>query len=242
MSCDLPLPKKVFGHGFLTKDGEKMGKTTGNIIDPYELINEFGADAVRFYFLREVTFGRDGDYTRENFISRINSDLANNLGNLLNRTLNLVNKNFNGVLKDPTLKDFLNLKEKTNNIISAYEEHMNGLELKEALEVIWNLVDSANRVFNEKEPWKLIKNNDIDKASSCLYETLEILRNISIMVCPFIPETSFKIYNQLGCDTLNFGNIWKELGWGKQEQGGTFKVKEGKPIFPRLDFSAIKST
>ena len=237
MSAQLPLPLKVFGHGFLTKDGEKMGKTTGNIIDPYELINEFGTDAVRFYFLREVTFGKDGDYSKENFINRINSDLANNLGNLLNRTLNLVNKNFNGSVED-TNKNFLNLIEKTTYTINAYEKHMDNLELKEALDVVWQLIDNTNKAFNDKEPWKLIKNNNINEAKCCLYETLEILRNISILIKPFVPETSLKIYNQLGYDTLE-ANDWEYVGW----QGGgrlktAFKVKLGTPIFPRLDFKS----
>ena len=238
MSADLKLPEKLFGHGFLTKDGEKMGKTTGNIIDPYELVNKYGTDAVRFYFLKEFTFGKDGDYTQESFINRVNSDLANNLGNLLNRTLNLVNKNFNGIIDKPKIGDFLNLKEKTNSSIQAYEKHMDDLELKEALETIWQLVDSTNKAFNEKEPWKLIKNNELEKVKCCLYETLDILRNISILVSPFIPETSLKIYNQLGYDTLELdlgggSKPWDLLGFCKLT--GPFKVTEGKPIFPRLE-------
>ncbi|MBI3591650.1 MAG: methionine--tRNA ligase [Candidatus Melainabacteria bacterium] len=233
MSANLPLPKKVFGHGFLTKDGEKMGKTTGNIINPHELINEFGTDAVRFYFLREISFGKDGDFSRDNFINRINSDLANNLGNLLNRALNLVNKNFNGVIEEPGLDNILSLKEKTVSTINNFESHMDNLELKEALDSLWQLVDATNKAFNNLEPWKLIKNNEKDKAKCCLYETLEILRNISILVSPFIPETSLKMYNQLGCDRLDENNEWKKVGWKKLK--ASFTVKEGKPIFPRVE-------
>ncbi len=233
MSAGLPLPKKVFGHGFLTKDGEKMGKTTGNIIDPYELINEFGTDAVRFYFLREISFGKDGDFSRESFLSRINSDLANNLGNLLNRSLNLVNKNFNGKVDLPKSEDFLGLKEKTIKTIEDFKNHMDNLSLKEALDEVWHLVDSTNKAFNDKAPWKLLKNNEFEKAQCCLYETLEILRNISILVNPFIPETSLKIYNQIGYDRLNGRNEWEKVGWKKLQD--SFKVEEGKPIFPRFD-------
>lgn len=235
MSLDLPLPKMIFGHGFLTKDGEKMGKTTGNIIDPYELINEFGTDAVRFFFLREVTFGKDGDYSRSNFINRINSDLANNLGNLLNRSLNLVTKNFNGNLDvdNPKIENYLGLKEKALLTIQNYEKHMEKLELKEALDVVWQLIDSTNKAFNDKEPWKLIKNNKIEEAKCCLYETLEILRNISIVVYPFIPETSLKMYNQLGYDKLDENKEWEKLGWEKIKSG--FKIKEGNQIFPRIE-------
>ncbi len=234
MSAGLPLPEKVFGHGFLTKDGEKMGKTTGNIVDPYELINEFGTDAVRFYFLKEIAFGKDGDYSRQSFINRINSDLANNLGNLLNRTLNLVNKNFNGEIKyESSAGETLNLAEKTNLTIKNYEKAMDNLELKDALDIVWELVDSTNRVFNNLEPWKLIKNNEISKARSCLYETLEILRNICLTICPFIPETANKIMLQLGYDRLDEELSWEKAGWTKTK--ATYKVKEGKPVFPRLE-------
>ena len=234
MSAKLPLPIKVFGHGFLTKDGEKMGKTTGNIINPYELINEFGTDAVRFYFLREIIFGRDGDFTRENFINRINSDLANNLGNLLNRSTNLVIKNFNGeVSNEGKINDFLGLNDKLNLTIENYKKHMDNLELKDALDAVWQLVDSTNKAFNDKQPWKLIKNNELNLAKGCLYETLEILRNISILINPFIPETSLKIYKQLGYDRLNEYKEWENLGLEKAKNG--FKIAETSLIFPRIE-------
>jgi len=235
MSAGLSLPNKVFGHGFLTKDGEKMGKTTGNIIDPYKLIDEFGCDAVRFFFLREITFGKDGDFTRENFINRINSDLANNLGNLLNRSLNLVIKNFNGTLnmEGKTTGNFLGLKEKFESTIVGFEKHMDNLELKEALDILWQFIDNTNKAFNDKVPWKLIKNNEIEAAKCCLYETLDILRNISILVNPFIPETSLKIYKQLGYDKLDEYKEWGNLGWGNNKN--IFSVKEGSLIFPRID-------
>ena len=235
MSADLPLPQTVFGHGFLTKDGEKMGKTTGNIIDPYELVKEFGTDAVRFFFLREINFGKDGDYSRTNFINRINSDLANNLGNLLNRTLNLAHKNYNGIIECPNNDNFLGLQENTISTIKAYEKHMDGLELKEALDVLWQLIDSTNKAFNDKAPWKLIKNNEKDNAQSCLYETLTILRNISILINPFIPEISTKIYNQLGFNELDMYNEWEKLGWKSKEK--CFKLNEASPVFPRIDIN-----
>lgn len=237
MSANLPLPEKVFGHGFLTKDGEKMGKTTGNIIDPYELIKDFSADAVRFYFLKEVSFGKDGDYSKEHFINKINSDLANNLGNLLNRTLNLVNKNFNSLVKNSN-SNYLELNEKLITTINTYETHMENLELKEAIDSVWQLIDSTNKAFNDNAPWKLIKNNDLDKAQCCLYETLEILRNISILIYPFIPETSLKIYYQIGCDSINGNSEWENLGSKKAKI--CFNTREPSIIFPRLDIKSIK--
>ena len=233
MSAGLPLPKKVFGHGFLTKDGEKMGKTTGNIIDPYELVGEFGADAVRFFFLREIAFGKDGDYTRVSFINRINSDLANNLGNLLNRTANLAIKNFDGKIECNTTPDYLGLKELIKSTISSYEKHMENLELKEALDAIWVLVDSTNKAFNEKAPWKLIKMGQLEEAKYCIYEALTILKNVSILTSPFIPGTSVKIYNQLGYDRLDMYNSWGKLGTDISKN--SFNLKEAMPIFPRLE-------
>ncbi len=232
MSAGYPLPEKVFGHGFLTKDGEKMGKSTGNIIDPYELIKEFGKDSVRFYFMKEISFGKDGDYSRSSFIKRVNSDLANNLGNLLNRSLNLVNKNFNGELKASN-SDLLSLKDKTEEVIKNFETHMDNIELKEALDVLWQLVDATNKAFNDLAPWKMIKEGKISEASDCLYETLEILRNISILINPFIPETSKKMYEQLGFNVFSENIEWENLGVLKKP--AVFKVLEGKPIFPRIE-------
>lgn len=233
MSAGMPLPKKVFGHGFLTKDGEKMGKTTGNVIDPYELVREFGTDAVRFFFLKEISFGKDGDYSRTNFINRINSDLANNLGNLLNRTLNLALKNFDGTIECLNTDNFMGLKDSTISMIEAYKVHMENLELKEALDSIWTLIDSTNKAFNDNAPWKLIKNNSLDSAKSCLYETLIILRNISILISPFIPETSLKIYDQLGFKVQDMYNEWEKLGWSTEKS--CFKLGEAKPVFPRIE-------
>ncbi len=235
MSAGLPLPQKVFGHGFLTKDGEKMGKTTGNIIDPYELVREFGADAVRFFFLREIGFGKDGDYSRTNFINRINSDLANNLGNLLNRTLNLAHKNYNSVIECPENDNYLGLKDSAITTIEAYKNHMDNLELKEALDVVWQLIDKTNKAFNDKAPWKLIKNNEMEDAKSCLYETLMVLWNITILINPFIPETSIKIYNQLGFNNLDMYNEWEKLGWKSKEK--SFNLNEAKPVFPRIEIT-----
>ncbi|MBI3309055.1 MAG: methionine--tRNA ligase [Candidatus Melainabacteria bacterium] len=233
MSASLPLPKKVFGHGFLTKDGEKMGKTTGNVIDPYELINTYSTDAIRFFFMREITFGKDGDYTKENFLNRVNSDLANNLGNLLNRTLNLVNKNFNGEINGDPSKDLLQLKSKFDSTINLYSKHMDNLEIKEALDSLWQLIDSTNKAFNDIAPWKLLKSGDIETTKCCLYETLIILRNISILTYPFIPGTSVKIYKQLGYDKLDKYSEWERLGFNSL--GKNIKVTVGSPVFPRLE-------
>lgn len=233
MSAGLPIPQKVFGHGFLTKDGEKMGKTTGNIVNPYELINEFGTDAVRFFFLREIIFGRDGDFTRNNFINRINSDLANNLGNLLNRSLNIVNKNFNNEIGCFPESNQLGLREQFDLTLINFEKNLKDLNIKDSLDELWKLIDNTNRAFNDKAPWKLIKNNQLNEAECCLYEALEILRNISIMIFPFIPETSSKMYIQLGYDKIDERNEWENLGWGRSKKG--FKIKLDKPVFPRIE-------
>lgn len=235
MSAGFVLPKKVFGHGFLTKDGEKMGKTTGNIVDPYELVREFGTDAVRFFFLREINFGKDGDYSRTNFINRINSDLANNLGNLLNRTLNLANKNFGGKIEPGENDNFMGLKENLNSTIKSFENHMTNLEIKEALDILWQLIDNTNKAFNDIAPWRLIKSKELGKAQQCLYETLTILRNISILTYPFIPETSLKMHSQLGFERSDLYNEIDNTGWKRD----IFNVKEGVPVFPRIDIKIV---
>lgn len=232
MSAGIELPQKVFGHGFLTKDGEKMGKTTGNTIDPYELVKNYGTDSVRYFFLKEISFGKDGDFTYENFLNRVNSDLANNLGNLLNRSLNLINKNFNSEIDFITSID-KSLEAETNNTIKMFEKNMLNLEIKEALDHVWKLIDLTNKNFNDRAPWKMIKNGDLENAKACLYETLEILRNIAILVYPVIPNTSLKMCSQLGYTNFNPNKEWDNLGFNKLKTG--FKINQQDPIFPRLE-------
>jgi len=215
MSAGLPLPGQIFGHGWLTKDGRKISKTTGNIIDPNELIDEFGVDAVRYFFMREFTFGSDGDFTREAFIHRINGDLANDLGNLLNRTLAMVKQNFGGTVPEPRggLEGHDGeLTDTALGILTRLKPHMEEMAFSDVLEVIWELVRRANKYLDESAPWR------------------------SILVSPFMPGASREILGQIGLPDGSAEQTFADLEWGKMPAGVTLGQVE--PIFPRIEVKA----
>lgn len=196
MSAGFPLPKKVFGHGFLTKDGMKMGKTLGNIIDPIDLTKKFGPDAVRYYFLRELVFGRDGDFTLESFISVLNADLANNLGNLLNRCLNLVKKNYDAKIPDAEFDP--EIKAVFDEVHKSYLKFMDELNPHAALDQLFLALNKVNAYINNAAPWKLIKEGKTDEAKAYLFTGLEACRRAAIYLAPLCPNISAKIFMQLG--------------------------------------------
>ena len=209
MAAGYPLPKKVFGHGFLTKDGMKMGKTIGNIIDPFELIQEFGADAVKFFFLREFPFGRDGDYSRLAMINRLNSDLANNLGNLLNRSTNLLRKYFsNGNSRDEFGEEAFTKLTINNEIIQGINHYFTDFKAEVAEIDFFSAFNSVFTALNEMNlsmstiaPWTLLKEGSLEnrkKAFSCLYASLEACRKAAICLAPLTPNLSKNIFIQLG--------------------------------------------
>lgn len=241
MSAGLPLPKQIFGHGWLTKGGKKLSKTTGNVIDPNELIDEFGIDAVRYFFMREYTFGSDGDFTRAAFINRINGDLANDLGNLLNRTLSLIKQNFGDTIPKPQDEPEghdSELIDTALGILSQAEPYINEMAFSNALEVIWELVRRANKYLDESAPWRLAKEEaNRDRVATILYNCVETLRFLSILVSPFMPGASREILNQIGIPGKE--QTFADLEWGRMPSG----VSMGKiePIFPRIDVK-IKQT
>lgn len=233
MSAGLPLPKKIFGHGWLTKDGKKISKTTGNIINPDELADEFGVDAVRYFFMREYSFGSDGDFTREGFIHRINSDLANDLGNLLNRTLAVVKQNFGEVIPAPTSdsnqldNELIDLSIET---LPRIKPLMDNLSFNEALETIWELVRRANKYLDETAPWRLAKEpSNMGRLATVLYNCIETLRFLSILISPFMPNSSLKIQEQLG---ISEPQTFADLDWGKTPH--SIPLGKVEPIFPRV--------
>lgn len=233
MALDIPLPKQVFGHGWLLVDGGKMSKSKGNVVDPAVLVEHFGTDAVRYYLLHEIPFGQDGIYTSEIFIKKTNSDLANDLGNLVNRTIAMINKYFDGTIQAPTAKEDID-EDLIRIALEApvkVEKRMNDLKLPEALDEIWTLVRRSNKYIDETMPWVLAKDKaKKERLGTVLYNLVESLRIVSVMVSAFLPETSEKINKQLNVELTS----WDSIASFDGTKAGT-KVGEGEAIFPRID-------
>lgn len=237
MALGLPLPKKIFGHGWiLMKDG-KMSKSRGNVIYPLMLSDRYGLDALRYYLLREVPFGDDGVFTPEGFVERVNYDLANDLGNLLNRTVAMIDQYFDGEI--PEYKgSFTPFDDSLVELVHATKEkvenEIENMEFSVALSSIWQLVRRTNKYIDETQPWALAKNeSEREKLAAVMAHLAEAIRHISIFVAPFLTETPKKIWQQLGIDE-GFLTSWEDLAKFGEIPGGT-KVHKGDPLFPRLD-------
>lgn len=215
MALDLPLPKQVFGHGWLKIDGGKISKSLGNYKDPREYIDKYGVDAVRYYALREVSFGSDGNFSEEALIARTNSDLANTLGNLLNRTIAMTNKYFDGVISNSKVNEEIDteLINKASNLKSVVDKNMEKLYISDALEEIFNFLRECNKYIDDTTPWVLAKEEKQERLQTVLYNLLESIRISSVLLTPFMPTTTEKIFKQLNTnlntyDTLNeFGAL-----------------------------------
>ncbi|MDJ0647672.1 MAG: methionine--tRNA ligase [Xenococcaceae cyanobacterium MO_188.B19] len=244
MSAELPIPERVFGHGFITKDGLKMGKSLGNTLDPFALVDKYGADAVRYYFIKAIELGKDGDFSELRFIEVLNADLANNLGNLLNRTLGMLKKYCQGNCPELTAADYPQThplkeigQELGAKVIKAYET----LQFKYTCEEIFALINAGNKYIDDSAPWSLFKQGKQKEVELILYAVLESVRLSAYLLSPIIPNLSNDIYQQLGFN-LDFNNksqinqstIFEQHSqWGKLPANKN--LGKARPIFAKIE-------
>jgi methionyl-tRNA synthetase len=231
MSAGLPLPKRVFCHGFLFNKGEKMSKSVGNVIDPFNLAKAYGVDAMRYFFLREVPFGQDGSYSPEAIVQRMNADLANDLGNLAQRSLSMIAKNLEGKLPSPgpLNEEDAAMLEQADALLDKARESMGDFALHQVLTATWAVIAEANRYFAGNEPWALKKTNP-ERFGTVLWVTAEVLRQVAILTQPVMPEACTKLLDILGVPEGE--RSFAQIGGKARIKGGT-TLPAPTAIFPR---------
>ena len=232
MAAELPLPKRIFAHGWWTNEGRKISKSDGNIIDPLEIINNYGLDQIRYFLLREVSFGSDGDFSKSALLARINGDLSNDLGNLCQRVISMIYKNCNGAVPNRCQNYFDEDKvfiEEFQNLYSKVRVEINNQSFHQALKLIWHAISSANKFVDEQAPWKL-KNTNLSRMKDVLWILAECIRTISILIQPFMPSSADKILNQLSVsDNERTFEFLKPNVYIKSNL-----IENPSPVFPRI--------
>jgi methionyl-tRNA synthetase len=239
MSAGIAVPQRLFSHGFLFNRGEKMSKSVGNVIDPFTMTDAYGVDQFRYFFLREVPFGQDGNYSHEAIVNRINADLANDLGNLAQRSLAMIAKNFGGRLPEPgafTEADRTILAA-ADGMVGAAREHMKTLALHQVLNSVWAVVADANRYFAGEAPWALAK-TDPKRQGTILYVTAEILRQVAILAQPFVPASSAKMLDLLAIPANE--RKFEALKQSVRIRAGA-SLPAPAPVFPRYVEAEVKT-
>lgn len=236
-AMEIAPPENIFAHGWWTVNGQKMSKSLLNVVEPNRLLNEYGVDAVRYFLMREVPFGLDGDFSHQAMIGRINTDLANNLGNLLNRTLNMVQRYYKGIIPNPAGVETSDneLINKAAQTVQEVEKLLDTLEFSKILVSIWGLIDSTNKYIDSSAPWNLAKSEETkERLSSVIYNTVEAIRIIAILLYPFMPDKADEIIKQIGIteDSLSQG-MDSAKKWGGIKAGAF--VNPGEQLFPRID-------
>ena len=228
MSLNLPMPKKVFGHPWLIMADGKMSKSRGNVVYADDLVQEFGVDAVRYYFLHEIPFASDGVFTKELLIERINGDLANILGNLVQRTISMGHKYFEGKITDKKVEEDLDHEfiQSISNLYDKVSKKMDALQISDALTEIFQVLRASNKYIDETTPWILAKDENLkDRLETVLYHLLESIRVTASLLRAFLPDTSDKIFEQLNCENKDFS----------YQDGITYELGNPSPLFMRID-------
>lgn len=245
MSAGVAVPDRVFGHGFLTKDGHKMGKSLGNTIDPIDLVKRYGSDAVRYYFMKEIELGRDGDFNETRFINILNADLANDLGNLLNRTMKLAQKYCDRAVPavdGEAIAQTDGLKSIGISLVADVHRHYGQLAFSQACEPILAMVRAGNKYVDEQAPWSLYKQGQTEQAATVLYSVLETVRLAAYLLSPIVPNLSTRIYRQLGYDVdfngslESLASLQHHASWGVL--AASQPLGDPEPVFQRLELPA----